>query len=498
MRSRSFSAILLFACLLCLLALPDILPVRATAPSTYAGQGIKPSGHGVVVPQRINTANLKQSKLTSSSHSSIARSASTSTSIPQNILPYPPNVVNVPAPTTTDATAMTGQSVQNQPTADASGAGGVDNYMETVEGGIAIYTRSGTQQLTSTYQTWFNLPSAQFVDPVTVWDDTGDRFIFSVIEQGTANVLVSVAQQSDATGSYCNYTFAGLANETFDRLGVDADGIYFSANILSTAGQVVSNELYSTSRTALESCQTATDTSWTALTNPDSTIAKAITPANEDGSTPGFEYLVDAFPAGACQVTLWTLTSANVLTRLTVPTQCYNPPPKAKQMGSSTTISTGDCSVTQASLVNGLLTFDNTGAYNWNDGHGSVSIVEWYVINPSKSMLSSEGAFGTPGYWLFYPSTITTANGHMLFVYSASGSSIDPSAWYVTQTMTGAMALANGTSYYTYSGQTVSPWGTYQSAWPDTDSINANAVWITGEYVASTNVWGTKFDLVTP
>jgi len=342
------------------------------------------------------------------------------------------------------------------------------------------------------------MPSSQFVDPVTVWDDTGDRFIFSVLQQGTSTIQVSVAQQTDATGTYCNYSFSNLANQDFDHLGVDADGIYVSANVLSSTGQVVNNELFYASRTAMESCQSVTATDWTNLTNRDLTIARAITPAKEDGSTPGVEYLVNSFPAGACEVTLWSLTSAGVLSAFTVPTQCYNPPPKSKQKGSSATISTGDCSVTQASVVNGLLTFATPGAYNWNDGHGAVSIVEWYEINPSTRTLSTEGAFGTPGYSLFYPAAVTTSTGKMLFVYSVSSPKIYPSVWYVDETMTDATALANGSSYYTYNGLTTSPWGAYQSAWPDTSSINANAVWITGEYVASTNVWGTRFDLVTP
>ncbi len=213
---------------------------------------------------------------------------------------------------------------------------------------------------------------------------------------------------------------------------------------------------------------------------------------------PGLEYLVNSYPTGACQLTLWTLNTGSVLTEATVPTQCYSPPPQAKQKGSTALVGTGDCSVTQASVVNGSLTFALPGAYNWNDGKGVVSIVEWFVLNPSTASVSSQGAFGTPSYSLFYPAAVTTSNGKMLFVYSASSSKIYPSAWYVDETMTDATALANGTSYYTYGGLRVSPWGAYQSAWPDTSSINANAVWITGEYVAATNVWGTKFDLVTP
>jgi len=406
--------------------------------------------------------------------------------------------VSVPAPTTTDSGASHGLSLA-QPKPDASGAGGTQNYLETVEGGVAIYSRSGTGQFETTYQSWFHLPKAQFHDPVTMWDDIGNRFLFSVLEQGTSTILVSVAQQTSATGNYCTYSFSDLANHDFDKLGVDQDGIYVTANILASNGvQVVNNELFYANRVAMENCQKVNYSYWTDLTNPDGSIAQSISPARQDSSTPGVEYLVNSIPTGDCKLTLWTLTSSGNLSNNNVPTQCYSPPPPARQKGTSTTVGTDDCSVTQASLVNGLLTLDTPGTYDWGDGNGPVGIVEWYQIDPNTASVSNQGAFGTPGYWLFFPSTITTSNGHMLFVYSASGPSIYPSVWYVDQSLTDTTALANGGGYYTYGGLHNSPWGDYQSAWPDASSNNANAVWITGIYAKSKNNWATSFDLVTP
>ncbi|HCI80915.1 MAG TPA: hypothetical protein DHW02_14630, partial [Ktedonobacter sp.] len=156
----------------------------------------------------------------------------------------------------------------------------------------------------------------------------------------------------------------------FDKLGVDSDGIYFGFNILAPGSStlVSSNQLFYASRTALESCQTATYTDWTGLTNPDGSIAQAITPARQDSDAGGVEYLINSYPAGACQLTLWTLTSGGTLSNTSVPTQCYSPPTNAKQKGSSALIGTGDCSLTQASYVNGLLTVDMPGAYDWGDG----------------------------------------------------------------------------------------------------------------------------------
>jgi len=489
---RLFRNILLLSVLIGLLALPGILSARATASSSHAGRSFQPVGHGVVVPQKINTATIKQG--TATQPISVQQPATSK----RASVPYPSNVVSVPAPITTDPTAKNGPNL-NQPKPDANGAGGYYNYLETINGGLSIFNRSGSRLSMSTYQSWFSLSGAQFVDPVSVWDDIGGRFLFSILQQKTANILLSVAQQGNATGSYCNYTFSDLANHDFDKLGVDADGVYITSNVLAPGtNNVVNNELFYASRTAMESCQTITYTVWTSLMNPDGTIAEAITPARQDNSTPGVEYLINSIPAGACQLTLWTLTSSGTLSNANVQTQCYSPPPPAPQEGSTALIDAGDCSITQANLLNGLLTVDTLGSYDWGDGNGPVGIVEWYQINPSTASVSNQGAFGTPGYWLFYPSAVTTPNGHMLFVYNASGTTIYPSVWYVDETMTDTTALANGTSYYTYGGQHLSPWGDYQSAWPDSSKKSPDSVWITGESGLSPTKWGTKFDLVTP
>jgi hypothetical protein len=502
---RSLRTVLLLICLLGLAscssgaAVPKTPPpaLEAATSFTYAGRIFQPSGHGITLPQIIHTPIQPHVDGTAFAGMSLPPSeASTQTAaLASHPLITSRTVVKVPPPTSTDPTAKTGLFQQGGKP-DANGAGGLNNYLEMTNAGVAIFRRGGTPLMRSTYRSWFGVNSP-FVDPVAMWDDAGSRFIFSVLQIASGKIWLSVAQQSDALGTYCNYSFPTLSGHDFDKLGVDSDGIYFGFNVLAPGtNKVVNNELLYTSRTALESCQTATYTNWTNLTNPDGTLAEAITPARQDSSTGGVEYLVNSYPAGACQLTLWTLTSSGTLSNTSVPTQCYSLSPKARQLGSSALIDTGDCSITQASYVNGLLTVDTLGSYDWGDGNGPVGIVEWYVLNPSTASVSRQGAFGTPGYWLFYPSTITTANGHMLFVYNASGPSIYPSVWYVNQTMTGTTALANGASYYGMSG--ISPWGDYQSAWPDASSGTTNAVWITGEFAKSTHVWGTRFDQVIP
>jgi hypothetical protein len=489
---RSFCITLLFAGLIGLIVLWGILTVRATATPAHFTRTFMQSGHGVVNPDKVNTNAMPRLHITRSSSNELPEQLSGK----RAAVAAPQNVLDVPAPTSTDPSANDGLSL-GQPKPDANGVGGAYNYLETVNGGLAIFNRNGPQGFATTYQVWFGKANAQFIDPVSMWDDTGNTFMFSILQQNTSDILLSVAQQANATGNWCNYTFSLLPNHDFDKLGVNSNGIYISANILSqSTGQVVNNELIYANRASLETCHSANYNYWTDLTNPDGTIAQAITPARQDTGTAGIEYLVNSIPTGACQLTLWALTGSGSLSNTSIATQCYSPPPQAKQKGSSTRIGTGDCSITQVSYVNGLLTLDTVGSYNWGDGNGQVGVVEWFVLDPNSVSVASQGAFGTPGYSLFYPSTVTTPNGHMLFVYNASGPTIYPSVWYVDQSMNDTHALANGTGSFGTGG--VAPWGDYQSAWPDMNMRDPNSVWITGEYARSRISWGTKFDLITP
>jgi hypothetical protein len=460
--------------------------------SLSTGRSFLPSGHSTIVPHKVSTSTIPQVKGTG--HGTVVYRPA-----PGGYahVPSPEHVVPVPAPVNLNLTtkkSFEGQSENGWQPSDSNGAGGLNNYVETVNEQWAIYSRTGTQQYETDFDSWFGQPSGtSLFDPVVQWDRTGSRFLF-IVDSGSS-LLLSVAQQTNALGNYCNYTFPtpSGAFADFEKLGVDADGVYFSVNVYSNP---FSNKLFFANRTQLESCQTVNYTYWSGLTNPDGSTAFAIVPARADSSSSGVEYLVNSYPGGACKLTLWKLTSSGSLSNRTVATQCYSPPPAAKQKGSSGLIDTGDNRLYQANFFKGKLTLDTVGSHDWGDGNGQVGIVEWFVLNASAGTVYSQGSFGTPGYWLFYPATIRNGAGNMLFVYNASGPSIDPSIWYVNQTLSGTLALASGASYYGTSG--TSRWGDYESAWLDPNPNSPATVWITGQYAKGTNFWGTRVARVLP
>lgn len=455
---------------------------------------------GVFSTTSLQSQNAVDQSIAGGDRNVAGTGAGASTAPATTSLPAPTHVVSIAVPTTTGTRVSSGIADDGKAKPDANGAGGADNYVETVNASLAIYSRTGVLEKSTTLQSWFHVPSTAFVvDPVVVWDDTGMRFLISA-DLGYELVL-SVAQQTDERGGYCTYAFPTPSNlgADFDKLGVNSAGIYLSANLLkSSTGSLVSNELFFANRAQLESCAPNTNyTIWTGLTNPSGTIAEAIVPMVQEDGQGGTEYLVNSSPSGGCRLTLWVLDTTNAaLSNTSIPTQCYSPPPLAQQEGSTLRLGTGDCSLTQASYLGSLITVALPASYNWGNGQGSVSIVEWFVLNPTSAGVSAQGAFGAPGYSLFLPAAVRNSIGHMLFVFNASGPTIYPSIWYVNSNPSSTVALAWGNSYFTQG--TGAPWGDYNSAWVDVSGGNPSAIWMTGEYAQATNTWGTEFELVTP
>lgn len=468
-------------------------PVGATSQSTHQLSSFSPSGQGSVVPRNVSTFTTPQIQATG--HGSVANLPGPGD---RANVPSPQNVVRVPVPVNLNLTTnvkFEGQSYNGFEPSDSNGAGGLNNYVETVNAQLAVYSRSGSQQFKTSFKTWFGVSGLIF-DPVVQWDKSGQRFLF-IVNTGSS-LLLSVAQQTGGIGHYCTYTFPTPSGDfaDYEKLGVDTDGVYFTVNLYTGNPPVfTSNELFFANRTQLETCLIGSYTTWTTLKNPDGSVAFAIVPARQDSSSSNIEYMVNSYPNGACQLTLWKLTSSKSLSNSTVSTQCYSPPPPAKQKGSSGTIDAGDNRLYQANFLNGMLTLDTVGSFNFGDGNGPVGIVEWFVLNASSSTVSSQGSFGTPGFWLFYPATILNSAGHKLFVFDASGNTIYPSIWYVNQTLSGTQTLASGAGHYGTIG--TARWGDYQSAWLDPTTTSPNSIWITGQYAKANNLWGTKVGRVT-
>lgn len=370
---------------------------------------------------------------------------------------------------------------------DANADIGPYNVVETVNTAWAIYDRSGHQQYTTSFQKWFG---GNAFDPVVEYDPWGGRF-FLLVDNGS-NIQISVAQQTNALGRYCTYTYNEGDFIDFPRLGFDVTGVYFTANMYPSQGSVYTN-LYQLDRVQMENCQTANFWKWDHVKDSSNKLVYTLVPAFKYNyySTHNEEYLVNQIFGGGCSLTIWKIAN-HLLYNNSVSTQCYTPPPDAAQKGSSGTIaaSANAKTVYQATFRDGLLDVAMGSSYDW--GNGKIrSIVSWFEIDPVNNKVVRQGRFGNPDYWYFFPTMQQESNGKVAFVLNASGSTIYPSIWYLGMEASGTyqnlVALAWGQSYYGSNGS--ARWGDYQSA--RLDPTNWSHVWICGQYASATNTWGT-------
>src|SRR5579884_1732897 len=118
MNFHSFRAILCLICLICLLYLitwPGASSARATSHVSDSQHVFQPSGHGTVTPTMVDTTTMPQVLSEKAPQSQpVFPAGRTAQTTPRNLAALQ-NVVNVPAPTSTDPTASVGLTVTSQP-----------------------------------------------------------------------------------------------------------------------------------------------------------------------------------------------------------------------------------------------------------------------------------------------------------------------------------------------------------------------------------------------
>jgi hypothetical protein len=385
--------------------------------------------------------------------------------------------------------SFAGQSQDGWEPSDSNASAGPYDVVETVNEEWAIYGRSGGQEYQTSFDAWFGQTISLF-DPKVIYDPWGGRFIM-LVDTGSS-LLLSVSQQSDAFGNWCNYTFPTVSGlfADYPQLGVDPQGIYFTANLYGSTFDYA--ELFNANSAEMESCQTTSYYYWTNLKYPDGSSAFTVVPAITH-SAASYEYLVSSYAGGGCSFAIWDLTGSLLYGSYKVNSRCYSPPPPAAQPGTTTTIETLDNRLYQASYLNGLLDIATASSYNWGGGNIN-AVVMWFKINPGTLTMTQQGSFGRSGYWVFFPGFEQDSNGNAVVVFDVSSVSVYPSIYYVGMTASGgienktAYVLALGVSYYT-DGNPTARWGDFQSAM--LDPTDATQIWITGQYAAATNTWGT-------
>jgi hypothetical protein len=193
----------------------------------------------------------------------------------------------------------------------SSAAGGPSNVIEQVNGGVAVYRRTGSLvQGPVTSAQWYGVPSSdQQFDPHTIFDPNGKRFI-TTMEDGTKKSwIVSVTTTSDATSSRCTYTIgalnSGATSVDFPLVGVSPK--YLMLTIRENGG---GNRLVVMTLAQVEACQGAGTWFWANVQNPGGGTADTLVPVLDYDTADNYSYLVNSYGAGGSHASLYKFSDS--------------------------------------------------------------------------------------------------------------------------------------------------------------------------------------------
>jgi hypothetical protein len=410
---------------------------------------------------------------------------------------------------------------------DPTIAAGPNHLMPLVNGDFAIFDKSGLKLQQIHAADWFNSVSPGNVafDPKVIYDHFADRWVMVWlsldVEAEVSHILVSVSDDADPNGTWCNWALPGHQNgatnagnwSDYEGLGYDQEAVYIVPNQFTFSNftfDYVKVRILPKTTLYDTDCPAITFTDLWNLRDPDQLDAPVFTvrPAVTFGS-PGVEYLINDSPfITGNYMTLWEITSPTAtpaLAAANVPTTVRNPPPDADQLGGSTVkIDVGGPRVRNLVYRGGSVWTAHSVASAPSGQFARARYVRIDVTGPS---VLEDVSFGSEGCWLYYPAISVGAGGHMTMVYSRS--CIDH---YISVRFTGraptdidlqpsALLKAGEANYEIAGGDPPrNRWGDYSGV--AVDPAAPDRIWIFGEYaesqVGNTDRWGTWIGQTDP
>jgi len=363
--------------------------------------------------------------------------------------------------------------------ADANGAIGPSHFMEFLNGTVAVYNKTTglSVQRKSNVSFWTDAgvaisPDADVTDPRVIYDPTIQRWFASQIDfDATAaasgqdptleanNFLFAVSDSSDPRGSWHGFKFqADPDNGTFadfPTLGVDADAVYISGDMVQGEANPIGASLVSIPKAdLLLSTPVITNRTWFGVMDYGER-GQVLQPAIcFDGSSSGTVLAMgdigsDSDPhsnvvmfavenAGGPAATLSVANSINV-SPYVVPYDDNMGYPlfTAIQPDGTAMLQANDARLSaKVYAVGGVVYAVHNTEFNGRVG------IRWYRLRAADQTVLESGTLADPNLDLTYPSIAANTAGALVIAYNASGLSTYLSSYAV------AGATVNGVTTF--------------------------------------------------
>ncbi len=396
---------------------------------------------------------------------------------------------------------------------------GPNHVIAVVNSEFVIFDKQGNQLFQAFADDWFQnvLPNSGAFDPVIVYDHFADRWVMVWDnEDGNSNTafwLVSVSDDSDPMGDWCNYAFPAHLNGAsnsftwgdYEKVGYDYQAIYISANqfAFSDGFQYSKTRIIPKSQLYDMTCGPVDYTDFWDFrdpNNPGQRIFGPVIAATHLDSTDNKAYwVVDAPYFTSTFITLWTvedpLGASPIVSAVNIPTAAAFAPPDANQLGGgSPRINSGGRKYRNAVYTDGSVWTATAVAGGTSFPYAFSRYVRVDVINHT---LLEDVSFGADGFYYIYPAVMVDQNDNMVMVFSRSGDNEYVGAAYTGRKgtsppeLSGSALLKPGEAHYikTFGGSR-NRWGDYMGI--ALDPADSNTIWGLVEYADSPeNTWGT-------
>ena len=414
---------------------------------------------------------------------------------------------------------------------DSNGAAGPNNLMNTVNGVIQVWSKTGTLQSSFSVNSFFGITGQS--DPKVIYDQQSGRFVVMVQQ-------VSGLNDADPTNDVSKEWFAvsatGDPNGAWYKTGVDtkiviggknywadypglatdANAVYSTTNYFTFDGTAgFASRLWTIPKAGFYSggAVTATVSDPSALAGVPFEVG-SLQPAQVYGTIGGTTgtFLVGAGIKNGANDQIAVIRINNPTNNPTYSVQYVNlgsistgSAPSAPQLGTGTLIDSGDTRPYNAVWKNNHLYLANT--INTGDGQATA---HWYDIdttNINALTLFQQGNITgediAPGTFTYYPSVAVNDAGTIAIGFSASSPTKYAGAYFTIHTASdaagtvessGVLAAGQGTYNLTFGGSRVR-WGDLSGT--SLDPSDNTSFWVYNEYALNNNSWGTAFGEIT-
>jgi hypothetical protein len=410
---------------------------------------------------------------------------------------------------------------------DTDGAIGINHFVEFINGGYAVYSRTGTlvAPAISDSTFWLNAGvSASLVnqglsDTRIKFDPLSQRWFAAEITLGTGTggtyqnntALLAVSKTSNPLDGWTSTSFnvAGATRfNDYPTLSVDANAVYIGSNDFNPAGtSYIGSTLTSIPKSSLLAVVPTTTGMASFIQNtgaPPMGFTPQV-PTNDAAAGSGSKIVsISATALNQIQITPINNTASAGATLGAAQTKAIaldSQSPLAKQPNGSQVIDTLDDRFSGTIYQVGNKIY----AANAIAGTGGThSAVHWLVIDATTNAIVQEGQIEDGARDLWQPSIAANANGDVVIGYNKSGLDMNISSFAaVGHTVSGVLSFGSQVllktspvnNYTDGFGTPPSRWGDFSATM--VDPTDPNTFWTIQEVAVGSTTWGTQISAIS-